>query len=156
MFYNQTSLKGFSTFSTISLAFSIVSIIPALLKPFIAISFSSLRVLYRSTIHFACGGFITESLRETLTSAAAFPALNCFDISLASQANDYDYSGVNDEESSAEGEAAIIIETDLSKPASHTPADQSKLVSYTDSSSEEEEDLHVDVNFDEPVDLTIN
>ena len=32
----------------------------------------------------------------------------------------------------------------------------SKLVSYTDSSNEEEEDLHVDVNFDEPIDLAIN
>ena len=57
---------------------------------------------------------------------------------------DYDDSGVNDEESSDEEEAAIAIETD-----------QSKLVSYTDSSSEEE-DLHVDVNSDEPVDLAIN
>ena len=37
----------------------------------------------------------------------------------------------------------------------HTAADQSKLVSYTDSSSEEE-DLHVLVNFDEPIDLAIN
>ena len=27
---------------------------------------------------------------------------------------------------------------------------------YTDSSSEEEEELHVDVNFDEPTDLVIN
>ena len=62
MFYNQTSLKGFSTFSTISLAFSIASVIPALLKPFIAISLSSLRVLHRSTIHFACSGLITESV----------------------------------------------------------------------------------------------
>ena len=35
-----------------------------------------------------------------------------------------------------------------------TAADQSKLVSYTDSSSEEE-DHHVDVNFDEPIDLAI-
>ena len=34
--------------------------------------------------------------------------------------------------------------------------DQSKLVRYTDSSSEEEEDLHVDVNFDEPIDLAIH
>ena len=34
-------------------------------------------------------------------------------------------------------------------------ADQSKLVSYTDSSGEEE-DLHVDVNFDEPIDLALN
>ena len=33
--------------------------------------------------------------------------------------------------------------------------DQSKLVSYTDTSSEQE-DLHVDVNFDEPIDLAIN
>ena len=85
MFYNQTSLRGFSTFSTISLAFSIASVIPALLKTFIVISLSPLRVLHRSTIHFACSGLITESLRETLTSAAAFPALNCFDTSLASQ-----------------------------------------------------------------------
>ena len=37
-----------------------------------------------------------------------------------------------------------------------TAADQSKLVSYTDSSSEENEDLHIDVNFDEPIDLAIN
>ena len=34
-------------------------------------------------------------------------------------------------------------------------ADQSKLVNYTDSSSEEE-DPHVDINFDEPNDLNIN
>ena len=46
---------------------------------------------------------------------------------------------------SSDEEAAIIIETD-----------QSKLVRYTDSSSEEEEDLHADVNFDEPIDLVIN
>ena len=85
MFYNQTSLKGFSTFSTISLALSIDSVIPAPLKPFIAISLSPLRVLYRSTIHFACRDLTTESLRETLTFAAAFPALNYFDTSLASQ-----------------------------------------------------------------------
>ena len=32
-------------------------------------------------------------------------------------------------------------------------ADESKLVSYTDSSGEEEEDLYVDVNFNEPADL---
>ena len=38
MFCNQTSLKGFSTFSTISLAFSIALVIPALLKPFTDIS----------------------------------------------------------------------------------------------------------------------
>ena len=54
---------------------------------------------------------------------------------------DYDYSGVNDEE----------------RPFSHTAVDQSKLVRYTDiSSDEEEEDLHVDINFDEPIDLAIN
>ena len=35
-------------------------------------------------------------------------------------------------------------------------ADRSKLVSYTGSSNEEEEDLHVNVNFDEPIDLAIN
>ena len=102
-------MKGFSSFSTISLALSIVSVIPALLKPFIAIS--------------VC---------------------------------DYDYSGVNDEENSDEEEAAIVIETDQSKPVSYTAADQLKLVSYTDSSSEEVEDLYADVNFDEPIDLAIN
>ena len=70
---------------------------------------------------------------------------------------DYEYTGVNDEESSdEEEEAAIVIDTDQSKPVGHTAADQSKLVSYTDSSSEEEEDLNVDVNFEEPIDLSIN
>ena len=38
----------------------------------------------------------------------------------------YDYdSGVNDEESSDKEEAAIVTETDQSKPVSHTVADQS-------------------------------
>ena len=69
---------------------------------------------------------------------------------------DYNYSGISDEESSHEEEAAIVIETDQSKPVRHTGADQSKLVSYTDSSNEEEEDLHVNVDFDEPIDLAIN
>ena len=68
---------------------------------------------------------------------------------------DYEYSRVIDEGSSDEEEAAIVIETDQLKPVSHTAADHSKLVSYTESSSEEE-DLHVDVNFDEPIDLAIN
>ena len=58
---------------------------------------------------------------------------------------DYNYGGVNDEESSDEKEAAIVTETDQSKLVSHIVADQSKLVSYTDISSEEE-DLNVDVN----------
>ena len=48
---------------------------------------------------------------------------------------DYNYSGVKDEESSDEEEAAIVIETDQSKPVSHTAADQSKLVSYSDINS---------------------
>ena len=69
---------------------------------------------------------------------------------------DYGYSAVNDEENSDEEEAAIVIETDQSKPVSYTAADQLKLVSYTDSSSEEVEDLYADVNFDEPIDLAIN
>ena len=69
---------------------------------------------------------------------------------------DYGYSPVNDEENSDEEEAAIVIETDQSKPVSYTAADQLKLVSYTDSSSEEVEDLYADVNFDEPIDLAIN
>ena len=66
---------------------------------------------------------------------------------------DYDYSTVSNEESSDEEQAAIVIETDQSKPVTHTAADYSKLISYPGS---EEEDLHVDVNFDEPVDLAIN
>ena len=69
---------------------------------------------------------------------------------------DHDYNGVNDEEGSDEGEAAIVTETDQSKPVSHTATDQSKLVSYTDSSSKGEEDLHINVNFDEPIDMVIN
>ena len=67
---------------------------------------------------------------------------------------DYEYSGVNDEESS-DKEVAIVIETDQSQSVSHTADDQSKLVSYNDCSSEEE-DLHVDINFDEPTDLAID
>ena len=59
---------------------------------------------------------------------------------------DYNYGGVNVEESSDEKEGAIVTETDQSKLVSHIVADQSKLVSYTDISSEEEEDLNVDVN----------
>ena len=59
-------------------------------------------------------------------------------------------------ESSDEREAAIFIEDDQSKPVSYTAADQLKLVSYTESSSEEEENLHADVSFDEPIDLAIN
>ena len=61
---------------------------------------------------------------------------------------DYEYSGINEEE-------RIVIETDQIKPVSHTVADQSKLDSCTDSSSEEE-DLHVHVNFDKTIDLAIN
>ena len=53
-------------------------------------------------------------------------------------------------------EAGIIIENDQSKPFSDTATDQSKLVSYTDSSSKEEEDFHVDFNFDERTDVAIN
>ena len=44
-------------------------------------------------------------------------------------------------------------ETDQSKPVSYTTDDQSKLASYTEG-NREEEDLHVDVNFDVPVGLT--
>ena len=43
----------------------------------------------------------------------------------------------------------------ISQLVSHTAADHLKLVSYTDSSSEEE-DIHVGVNFDELIDLAIN
>ena len=60
---------------------------------------------------------------------------------------DYEYSGINDEESSDEEKAAIVIETDQIKPVSHTAADQAKLDSCTESSSADE-DLHVHVNFD--------
>ena len=63
---------------------------------------------------------------------------------------DYDYSEVNNEEISDE-EAAIVIETDQSKLVSNTAADESKLIK-TDSCSEEEEDLHADVIFNEPID----
>ena len=60
---------------------------------------------------------------------------------------DYDHCGVNKEENSDKKEAAIVTGTDQSRPVSHMAADQSKWVS----SSEEEEDLYVDVNFDEPI-----
>ena len=64
-------------------------------------------------------------------------------------------SGVKDKETSDEEEATIIFETNQSKSVSHTAADQSNLVSYTDSSSEEEKDLHIDVNFHEPIDMPL-
>ena len=63
---------------------------------------------------------------------------------------DYDYSEVNNEEISDE-EAAFVIETDQSKLVSNTAADESKLIK-TYSCSEEEEDLHADVIFNEPID----
>ena len=65
------------------------------------------------------------------------------------------YSGVKDEERSDKEVAAIVIENDQLKPVSHTATNQSKLVSYTDIGSEEE-DIHVDVNFDETIDLAID
>ena len=80
-FYNQTSLKGFSTFSTISLAFSEASVIHALrLLPFPSHLYKCCADR-QSTSHEA-SKLITESLRETLMSAAAFPVLNCFDTSI--------------------------------------------------------------------------
>ena len=63
------------------------------------------------------------------------------------------YRGAKNEESSNKEVAAIVIENDQSKPVSHTATSQSKLVSYTDISIEGEEDIHVDVNFEEPIDL---
>ena len=62
----------------------------------------------------------------------------------------YDNSGVND------GERYNCNWNWSVKTFSHTAANQSNLVSYTDSGSEEKVDLHVDVNFDEPIDLAIN
>ena len=47
------------------------------------------------------------------------------------------------------------VSQNKSKPVSHTAAKKSKLFGYTDSSNEEE-DLHVDVNFDETINLAIN
>ena len=115
---------------------------------------------------FSC---FTENLRTTASGRNFSPTNNFTRLKLTPTKNFYqlffllnknqitkifiDYSGVNDEVGS--DEAAIIIETDQSRPVSHTGADQLKLVSNTDSSSEEE-DLHVDVNFDEPTDLAIN
>ena len=81
----QTLLISFSKFSTISLAFSIASVIPALLKPFIVIFLSSLKVLYRLIIHLASSFLVTVSLKQTLTPGAPFLTLNCFNTSLASQ-----------------------------------------------------------------------
>ena len=72
---------------------------------------------------------------------------------------DYQCSGVNCEESSDQEEAGIVIETDQSKPVSHTTTDQSKPVSHTatdqsklvscidNSSEEEKEDLHLTLIF---------
>ena len=119
--------------------------------------------MYRSTIHFARSGLIIESLKRNFSIRSCLSSSQLLRhfigkprVVVADSLYDYDYSRVNDDEGSDEEEAAIVIETHQSKPVRHTVADQSKLVSYTDSNSEKEEDLHVDVNFDEPVDLVIN
>ena len=52
--------------------------IPAALNPFTIISLSAFKWRCKSTIHLACNGFITESLRETFTSGGAMPSLICF------------------------------------------------------------------------------
>ena len=86
------------------------------------------------------------------TSLKAFSTLSTISLAYLFQP----YLWVNDEESSDEEEAAIVIKTDQTKPVRHTVVDQSKLVSCTDKSSSEEEDLHIDVNFEEQIDLTIH
>ena len=53
------------------------------------------------------------------------------------------------------GREGQLKKGNLLRLISQTAADQSKLVSYTDRSGEEE-DLHVDVDFDEPIELAIN
>ena len=67
---------------------------------------------------------------------------------------DYDCSGVNDEESSAEEELQLSLKLINQTSQSHGSWSV-KTDQYTDSSSEEE-DLNVDVNFDDPIDLAIN
>ena len=108
-------------------------------------------MLYWSTIHFACGGLISSCLNFRARNKTFEKTKNFVDCLY-----DYNYSGVNDEENSDEEEAAIATETGQSKWVSQTAADQSKLVSHTDSSREAEEDLHVEVNSDEPIDLAVN
>ena len=104
-------------------------------------SFSNPCISETNHCHFLVIEVIPLLLKFSCPEQKTFEKLKNFVDSLY----DYDYSGVNDEESSDE-EVAIVIEIDLSK-----------LVSYTDSSSEEEqEDPHFDVNFDEPSDLAIN
>ena len=123
MFYNETSLKGSSTFSSVSLAFSIASVIPALLKRFIAISMSSLTL----TIHLAwkfSGLEIMLLLKSSCPEQKTFEKMKNFVDSLY----DYDYSGVNDGDSSDEEEATIVIETDQS--VSHKQSVTRRLVSH--------------------------
>ena len=81
MFYNQTFLRGFYHIFGILNIFNNFCTSESICCYFLVICKS----VYRLTIQFACGGLIAESLRETLTSTSAFPALKCFDTSLASQ-----------------------------------------------------------------------
>ena len=69
---------------------------------------------------------------------------------------DYNYSGVKDEESSDEEEAAIVIETDQSKPVvTRRLISQNWSVTVTLIVRSEEEDIQIDDDFDEPIDLSV-
>ena len=73
------SSRGFSTFSVISLTFSIAS---AALTTSTIISLSAFKWWYKSTIHLECKDFITG---ELLTTGGSIPFLSYFEISFAIQ-----------------------------------------------------------------------
>ena len=102
IFYNQTSLKGFRTFSTISLAFSIASVIPALLNQLLPYLISS---------PIPSGGLeIPLLLKFSCLEQKTFEKIKKNNDVIGSL---YDYynSGVNNEEREDEEEAAIAVET---------------------------------------------
>ena len=152
MFYNQTSLKGFSAFSTISLAFSITSVVPA--KSMWKINFLTpgKRGTYSKRTFLLCllfyqdrrsffvsGWFISTEYRPSPISSGGQEITLLLKFSCPEQKTfekmrnfldslcDNDYKEGNDEESSDEEEAAVAIETDQSKPVSRMAADQPKV-----------------------------
>ena len=78
-------MKGFSSFSVISWAFSISSNMPAAMSPLTIIFLSAFKWWYNCTVHLACKDFITKSRGETFTSGGAMPFLSSFEIQFAIQ-----------------------------------------------------------------------
>ena len=98
-------------------------------------NFTSYLLFYQDRSGFVNGSVISTKYRPSPISSGGLEIPLLFKFSCPKQKTfekmknfvdslyHYNYSGVNDEESSDEEEAAIVIETDQSKPVSYTAAD---------------------------------